>query len=180
MQSYSIWPFVIGFFHSAGFQGVLIVLKLNCNYRDSLEVKGGNHPQCHSNSINIIILFHFPPSAGALFQTGKQIKDAPSPQLGPTYPRLSAPPPPKAQPGPPGCRGRSGPAHSRRRPACVTAWRLRPPPSFSVAAALTERDGGGRGSRVTGHRVGKARVLPASEEPYQSELYGAEAGRGNL
>lgn len=55
-----------------------------------------------------------------------------------------------------------------------------PPPSFPVAVALTERDGGGRGGRVTGHRVGKARVLPASEEPYQSKLYGAEAGRGNL
>lgn len=95
------------------------------------------------------------------------------------YPPPPGSPPPRAQQRP-GSGGRSGPAHPRWRLADVTSSSRRPPPSFSVAVALTERDGGGRVCRSTGDRVGKARVLPASEEPDQSKLYGAEAGRGSL
>lgn len=72
------------------------------------------------------------------------------------------------------------PAHPRRRLADVTAPSRRLPPSFPVAVALTGRDGGGRGCRVAGDRVGKAGVLPAPEEPDQPKLYGAEASRGGL
>lgn len=79
-----------------------------------------------------------------------------------------------------GRKKRPRPAPPRQRLADVTAPRRRPPPFFPVADALTERDGGVRVCRSTGDRVGKARVLPASEEPDQSKLYGAAAGRGNL